>query len=306
MLPYSDAVIQRQTFYLCRLQLMHHPRFRFLLCLLLLISSAVQARTDLRPYGLQANAIVLQQGNTILDSAMQHSRYLDGRTVNYVARPHHADNYTLDFYLLLGLCFLLGAIKTLHPKYFNDIWRAFINPTLGSRQLKEIIETAAMPNLLMNLFSTVVIGTYVFYLISIDRDMRFTHLPGGVLVSLLILGATVVYLFKHAFIRFTGWAFNIRAVSDQYNFNIFLVNKILGMALLPFIICFAFLNSSWDTPITICSVILLVLLILNRYLRSWNIFAQFFMNSRFHFFMYLCAFEILPLAILMKLVLRIL
>ena len=76
--------------------------------------------------------------------------------------------------------------------------------------------------------------------------------------------------------------------------------------LLPFIVCFAFLDEKWDTPLFIISIILIIVMLLNRYVRSWNIFAQFFMNSRFHFFMYLCAFEILPLAVLIKLVLRIL
>lgn len=270
-----------------------------------------QAAVNTTAYDVSTSAIkgsaAQQYVQHYMDSMVQNQRYFQTETVSYyLTRPQDRGNNTLDFYLLLALCLLLGVIKTLHPKYFNDVWRAFINPTLGSRQLKDIIEAASIPNLLMNLFSSVVLGTYVFYLITMNLDLRFTQLPGGLVVSLLIIGASLVYLFKHGFILFSGWAFNIRGITEQYNFNIFLVNKILGMALLPFIICFAFLNEQWDTPITICSVVVLSLLLANRYLRSWNIFSQFFMNSRFHFFMYLCAFEILPLAILIKLVLRIL
>jgi hypothetical protein len=242
-----------------------------------------------------------------IDSIIQHSPIVaQTKLINCVMKPHYTESKTLDFYLLLALCGILGAIKTIHPKYFNDVWRAFINPTLGSRQLKDMIQSASFPNLLMNLFSCIVLGTYVFYLISIGRDWRFAGMPSSMVVSLLIVGSVILYTSKYLFVQFTGWAFNIRSTSEQYNFNIFLVNKIVGITLLPFIICFAFLNKDWQAPLCITSIVLLVALLMNRYVRSWNIFAHFFMNSRFHFFMYLCAFEILPMAILLKMVIRIL
>ncbi|MBL7713208.1 MAG: DUF4271 domain-containing protein [Chitinophagaceae bacterium] len=287
---------------------------RFIILFLFLCVAAgpvafrAQAKVNLSPYALSLDQPAVRQGaQQRFDSAMQrpfHSASL--KVTNYIARRHTTENNTLDFYLLLGLCAILGAIKTIHPKYFNDVWRAFINPTLGSRQLKDIIQAATFPNLLMNVYATTVLGTYVYYLVSFNVDWRFSGVPSGAIVSLLVAGSILMYSGKYLFVQFTGWAFNIRATSEQYNFNIFLVNKILGMMLLPFIVCFAFLDARWDTPLFIISIILIVVMLLNRYIRSWNIFAQFFLNSRFHFFMYLCAFEILPLAVLIKLVLRIL
>ncbi|HTN18540.1 MAG TPA: DUF4271 domain-containing protein [Chitinophagaceae bacterium] len=287
---------------------------RFILLFLLLfvapgpVSYSLQAKVNLSQYAVSLDQATVRQGGKLhFDSTMQRPfRASSLKVTNYIARRHTTENNTLDFYLLLGLCAILGAIKTIHPKYFNDVWRAFINPTLGSRQLKDIIQAATFPNLLMNVYATTVLGTYVYYLVSFNVDWRFSGVPSGAIVSLLVAGSILMYSGKYLFVQFAGWAFNIRATSEQYNFNIFLVNKILGMMLLPFIVCFAFLDAQWDTPLFIISIILIVVMLLNRYVRSWNIFAQFFMNSRFHFFMYLCAFEILPLAVLIKLVLRIL
>jgi hypothetical protein len=282
--------------------------FLFLFAASAFASLPVKAKLSLDPYAVKLDPAAIQQyAKKGFDSTVQRPfRGSSLKVTNYIARHHTAENNTLDFYLLLGLCAILGAIKTIHPKYFNDMWRAFINPTLGSRQLKDIIQAATFPNLLMNVYATTVLGTYVYYLVSFNVDWRFSGMPSGAIVSLLVAGALLMYSGKYLFVQFAGWAFNIRATSEQYNFNIFLVNKILGMMLLPFIICFAFLDANWDTPLFIISIILIVVMLLNRYVRSWNIFAQFFMNSRFHFFMYLCAFEILPLAVLIKLVLRIL
>ena len=41
-----------------------------------------------------------------------------------------------------------------------------------------------------------------------------------------------------------------------------------------------------------------------RYLRSWSVFGAFFRFSKFHFFLYLCASELLPLAVLVKILTR--
>jgi len=277
-------------------------------CILLLFSRGAEARVDLSPYNVTVDQLMAKRaGAAAFDSLMRvHPQLSSKRVFNYVTPRHNFENNTVDFYLLLGLCFLLGAIKTIHPKYFNDLWRAFINPTLGNRQLKDMIQSATIPNALMNLFYTMVMGTYAYYLISINRDLRFSELPGPLVILLLIVCVMLVYMCKYAFSNFTGWAFKIEHVTEQYNFNVFLVNKMIGIALLPFVVCFAFLNHSWDVPLSIASITLLIALLLNRYIRSWNIFGQFFLNSRFHFFMYLCAFEVLPMAILMKLVLRML
>lgn len=73
---------------------------------------------------------------------------------------------------------------------------------------------------------------------------------------------------------------------------------------MPFIVLLAFGNGAWMNSLIIFSFILIALLWLNRYIRSWQIFGSFFQYSKFHFFTYLCASELLPLAVLMKLMVQ--
>jgi len=282
-------------------------RIFFVFFILLLMHSVDSlAKVNTASYGIVIDNKSVQAASMhLFDSTIQNVHQMKHTKVtSYLSKPHFAKDVTVDFYLLLVLCAILGVIKTTQPKYFSDIWRAFINPTLGNRQLKDIIQGASFPNLLMNLFSCIVLGVYVYYLISIHKDWRFISVSNSIFIGLLTTGAVLLYIVKYAFIQFTGWVFNISSTTEQYNFNIFLVNKVLSIALLPFIVCFAFLNPSWLGTLSIISILLLLVFLINRYLRSWNIFAQFFMNSRFHFFMYLCAFEILPMVMLLKVVLR--
>lgn len=282
----------------------------FFLCIFflpILSGPQAQARVSVADYGLAADSVLIRSAVKRNMDSLHAPRWQASETkyIRALSRPHRNEDHTITFYLLLILASILGGIKTLYPKYFNDLWRAFLNPTLGNRQLRDIIQAASYPNLLMNLFACIVLGVWLFYFTSVFVDWRFSGLSNGVIVLLLISGACATYLIKYLFVGFVGWIFRMRHTTDLYNFNIFLVNKVLSIFLLPFIICFAFMDLQWASSLSLLSAILALAFLANRYFRSWGIFAQFFMNSGFHFFMYLCAFEILPMAVLLKLVLRI-
>lgn len=281
--------------------------FRLFLFLIFLYCLPARA-VDVASYGIQAridSSAFNQSVNHALDSMIRGMPMIkDVKTVSYLIAEHNFEDKTSDFYLLLSLCFILGVIKAIDQKYFYGLWRAFVNPTLGNRQLKDVIQSSTVPNLLMNLFFTISLSAYVYYLLLENKSGDLQHIPDILIFLFLLVGMTLIYSVKYALVNFTGWVFNIRSVTDQYNFNVFLINKVIGIALLPFVISFAFLNKAWLAPATIISFALLLFLLLNRYIRSWNIFGPFFHHSRFHFFMYLCAFEILPMAILMKIVVR--
>jgi hypothetical protein len=274
----------------------------------LLASFGTNAAVNPSVYGISIKPAAIELKNKkYLDSTIECSlRLKEKRTAIFISKPFFRKNLTVDFYLLLLLIGIFGALKASHPKFFNDIWKAFINPTLGSRQLKELIQSASLPNLIMNLLSSIILGTYLYYIISTNVDWRFSSIPNGLAIGLIIIGTVSMYAIKYLLIQFAGWVFHIQTSTEQYNFNVFLINKIMGIALIPFLICFAFLNIKWKAYLVFASIVLVSILMINRYIRSWGIFSPFFQNSHFHFFMYLCAFELLPLAVLLKLVFLIL
>ena len=193
---------------------------------------------------------------------------------------------------------MLGAIRYLDPRYFALLVRAYRNPGAGW-QWHEMLKAAALPNLGMNIFFAAVTGTYIYYL-SNDAGNRFLGVRAPLVLPLLIAGMLVIYAGKYAMVRFSGWAFRVESLSEQYLFNIFLVNKITGIVLLPFVLLIAFAGSQWTHPLGIVSGVITLALLSTRYFRSWPIFYTFFHGSKFHFFTYLCASEILPMAVLVK------
>ncbi|OJW81051.1 MAG: hypothetical protein BGO69_03020 [Bacteroidetes bacterium 46-16] len=256
---------------------------------------------DIMPDSRAISLLAIQSADSMLRSgpAIAHAK-----TVMDIEHERPPADRTTDFYLLLSLCLMLGLIRYSDPRYFNSLFRAFRNTTLSNRQLKEQLEGATLPNILMNVFFTIVSGAYIYYIVRYFTPQRREVIPPSLLILMLITGVMVIYLAKYAAVRFSGWAFRVQSITDHYLFNIFLINKIIGISLLPFIILLAFAGPAWTEPVAIVSFALTGVLLINRYTRSWQVFGSFFQYSKFHFFTYLCASELLPLAVLMKLLVR--
>lgn len=284
---------------------------RFIVCLLCLwlvrdtVPAAavplLQEMPELRP----DSALVARKTALSFDSIARHHPMLAQKPLIYgIERPHVNRDRTADFYLLVFLCLLLGLIRLSNPRYFQALFRAFWNPTLSNRQLKEQLEHATIPNLLMNLFFAMTAGAYLFCIVRAFAPQGNSRLAPTLLLAALVSGVMLVYVAKYLMIRFSGWAFKIESMTDHYIFNVFLINKIVAVILVPFVVLLAFSGPTWVKPLIVVSAVLVGLLLLNRYTRSWQVFGSFFQYSRFHFFTYLCASEILPLAVLTKLLMQ--
>ncbi len=246
-----------------------------------------------------------QVNHRFIDSTLATLPLMKGRIViDETARPHKLESRTVDFYLLVFLCLLLGLIKFVDERYFLNLWQAFWNPMQGNRQIKDQLQGAGVPNLLMNLFFVISAGAYLYYVVKLYTPDRSGNVSSSLLIVMLMVGTAMIYFAKYLTVRFSGWAFRMEGVTDYYLFNVFLINKILSVVLIPFVILLAFANAGVAHQMVLFSFILVGALLLNRYVRSWQIFGSFFQYSKFHFFMYLCASELLPLAVLMKLLVK--
>lgn len=272
--------------------------------LLVLISSSVQGFGRER-YGfnlpeplIEQKYSAKQQQIDALNPYLSVTKVSDFRLKERIGQD---DSFAfLIFLLLIGT---VAIFKVVQPTFFKNIFRAFRNPNLAARQLKEQLRQDSPPSLVMDLIFCVSGGMYIFYLLQhVSHATLSTQLPQPLLLLAFILIFVVVYTVRFSFLRFTGWAFNIKEATDAYTVNLFLINKILGLLLIPFTLVLAFGHGAWVDICLTLSYIVIGFLMLNRFTRSGLTFGFFLKFSKFHFFMYLCASELLPLAVLIKLV----
>jgi hypothetical protein len=204
----------------------------------------------------------------------------------------------LLFYLLVGLMLVFAVLRQVFPKYFNDLFRVFFRTTLKQKQVREQLLQTPLPSLIMNGFFVVTSGLYISLLLGHYHHNPFENFWLLTFYTCLAIG--IVYLVKFIGLRFSGWIFNISEATDSYTFIVFITNKMIGILLLPFIVLLAFSDGQIYSAALVLSWCIVGGLIFYRFILSYGIIRNQIKVNLFHFFLYLCAFEIAPLLLIYK------
>lgn len=204
------------------------------------------------------------------------------------------------FYILAGILVFLGIVKSLYPKYYQNTFRLIFQTSLRQKQTPEQITQGYVPGFLLNLlfFMTggVLVGLFA-------KQQGFLQGPLWLLIlfSTAVLGA--VYLVKYLVTLFIGWVFNVQQQAGLYRFVVFLVNRVAGILLLPLAIVLAFYGGQAQTVAFVIAASLVCFLLLYRYTILLSVMRKNLKVSALHFFIYLCAVELMPLLVIYKVLL---
>lgn len=297
---------QTEKKFLCQSRLSGRELLLLLFVVLFSGMPAFSQPDSLYGVALPPREVQLENGRkAFLTRLAQHPQWHPAQTAARMQPGHSYPDRTADFFFLLLIALLLGLIRFTNPRYFGLLWRAFYHPTHTSQALRDQLDADPIPNAGMNVLFAGATGAYLYTLLRIYSPAgSYAQYPSVVVLGSLIVGVGIIYTFKWIAIRFSGWAFGVSALTGQYLFNVFLINKILAILLLPFVFILAFANPQWAHIVVVISFLVIGALVSMRYARSWLALRNFFSNSRFHFLTYFCASEILPLAVLTKFVAR--
>ncbi len=202
------------------------------------------------------------------------------------------------FYALLALVFLLAIIKVLFPKYFKNLFLLFFQTSLRQKQTRDQLVQEWFASLLINTLFIGSAGLFIALLIEYKQWSSLSFLLLSIYIYALLV---IVYVGKYLFMQFLGWVFNSSNAASGYLFLVFMVNRILGVLLLPLSILLAFSKEPLALIAITIAVVLVLILFFYRYLMCFSLLKQDLQVNAFHFFLYLCAVEILPMALIYKL-----
>lgn len=207
-----------------------------------------------------------------------------------------ADDST--FYLLMGLLLLLAAFRYFFARYFGNLFRVFFNTSLRQSQLTDQLLQAKLPSLFFNAFFVISAGVYSYFLMVHFKWLSASHYWIFTATCIGVVG--VIYFIKFCTLKFTGWITGYSSETNIYIFVLFLVNKILGIFLVPFTILMAFSDQALLKIIVPFSLIVAGLMLLVRFYRSYGLLQNQLKVSRFHLLLYVLGIEILPLLLIYK------
>lgn len=221
-----------------------------------------------------------------------------GPLMYYTGVQRKQENKDLLFYSLLFLFIVFALLKRAFPKYFNDLFRLFFRTTLKERQISEQLMQTPVPSVLLNVFFTLSTAFYICFVVDYAGKN-----PAGEFWLLYLYcagGLAAAYFVKFIGLKISGWIFAMKQASTSYTFVVFIINKMIGILLLPFLPVLAFSTGDVFTVGMTLSWCLLGGMILYRLYLTYSVIRNQVRVSPFHFFLYFIAFEIAPLLLVYK------
>jgi hypothetical protein len=206
------------------------------------------------------------------------------------------------FYSIEGILLLFAFVRMAFPKYIVDLFRVTFRTTMKQRQLGEQLIQTPLPSLILNLFFIITGGLYIDFLLQhyqLGGDYGFWRLFGYCMI-----GLAMIYLVKFLSLKFFGWLFNISDTTNAYIFTVFLINKMIGIFLITILVLLAFAQPGIYQAALFVSFLGVFGLVLYRLILAYGLVRNQIRVNPFHFLLYLLAFEIAPLLVIYKLLLR--
>ncbi len=202
------------------------------------------------------------------------------------------------FYLLLGLLIFLVFIRINYAREFSETFLIFKPIGINQQLFRDNYGIARLGSFFISTYSSLIIGVYIFLL-----GFYFHFIPSD--SSMLVLAFSVAIgalLFRFAVLRVAGVLFPFKKEIRFYQYNEIQINRVTGILLLPVLFLVSFSPPLVEQFVVVLSLIIFGCLILFRYLRGFIIGADYFRRHKFHFLIYICALEISPAVILIKVV----
>lgn len=226
-----------------------------------------------------------------------------GKPISLISEERKDAGSEVFFYLLLGMIFYYALVRAFFPKYEANLFTLFFRATLRQQQLREQLLQSPLPSLFLNILFVLSGSLYISFLARYEGVLQ--NLDFWIL-WLYAMGALAgIYIGKFLVIKTIGWILRFSKASDAYIFVVFMVNKMTGIFLLPVLLLLAFPSEGLLPVVITLSLVLLVVLLVYRFLISYRVVRNEIKVNPFHFFIYLCAFEIAPLLLIYKVLLNI-
>ncbi|HRE51356.1 MAG TPA: DUF4271 domain-containing protein [Flavitalea sp.] len=227
--------------------------------------------------------------------------HFDGEPERLTIEIKKTENDEGQFYFLVGLLLYFAMIRLVFYNYLSAMFTLFFRSTLRRQQLREQLLQAPLPGMLLNLFFLINAGVYCAFL-AFHYGFSFAR-HFWITAAYCVAFVGIIYLVKYIVLKITGWIFGISHATDTYIFIVFMVNKMLGIFLLPILVLMAFPSPVLFPTALAISFIMIILLFIYRFALAYSAVRNEIKLTGLHFFLYLCAFEIAPLLLIYRVLL---
>lgn len=214
--------------------------------------------------------------------------------------PSIVHRSTLNWTLILCLiCIsLILGLKRYYEKFMNQVVNSIFNFQLAEKTLREKNVLARRAFFIMNLNYLLIFSLFISLVLF---SLNFKISPKYYIDYLIVaLGVLSLLLIRVGVIYLNGYLFQMMPITLEYIHNIYLINKNLGIVLMPLLFTSIYTTPVLSKILLTASFALVTFAALFKIIRGFQIIIK---NGvlLFYSILYLCTLELLPLVIGSKL-----
>lgn len=203
------------------------------------------------------------------------------------------------FYLALLLLLLLSFIRFGYAKEFEELFSVFRNWGPSQQMFRELGTGVSFGTVLLNFFAVLVISLFVFLLLS-NYHLLQTE-PPWIMMLITLATVTLFLLARYAILKAAAMLLPFGKEITLYNFYEIQINRLLGVIMFPIVLLISFSTWPLSRYALYLAIFVVAAFVFIRYLKGFNIGINYFGRHLFHFLLYICALEIAPVLIIIRL-----
>ncbi len=201
------------------------------------------------------------------------------------------------FWVLLGLLLVFSSIYGVAKSKLSQISSSFFNENFLRQTHRSNQGNFSFLYILLYLLALLNIAVFAYLL----SDYFNWERPDSILLLAKMAGVVcLIFTCKHLLLSLVGYIFPVQKELSLYNFTIMVFGIILGLLLLPINIVIAYAPIAVGKVVVYLSLGAIIAIYLFRMIRGLSIGSKYLVLHKFHFFIYLCTVEILPVIVLLK------
>jgi Domain of unknown function (DUF4271) len=203
------------------------------------------------------------------------------------------------FYLLLAMLVVVTYLRVGFAGEVDNQVRSLFNSNISAQLFRASRDSFTLFTILMN-------AVFIIAMSMLVRMWWLHEYPSSSLhetfsVLRLIFLFTFFFVAKYMLLLFIGNVFELRAYTDEYWYNYAAICRSLGIASIPILFLSYALQDQYFTWITIILITLLCLSVIAIVIRGLSTSYKLLYRSVYHFLLYVCVSEILPIFLFIKL-----
>jgi hypothetical protein len=234
-------------------------------------------------------------------SELYNSAIISGQKPKWydIEQQRKSKNDAWIFFVLLQLLIVLTILKLAFHNDFENLFKVFTNPNLASQIGRNTKDDITLSSVLMSTIFVTTISIFTRFVLL--HFYPYSVLRNNFSIVILIFLFTFFSIAKYALLKYIGNIFEIASTVDEYLFNLSAITRTIGISMIPILFMLYASSEKYFNFIIIISIIILLVGLGMVVIRGLSTSYKLMYSSMYHFLIYICVGEILPVFLFIKL-----